>query len=433
MVGPMDMQHVVGRPSPPPIPRHLRTRRVHISSALLVGAVLAACSDGGITAPVAEEAGTTLRWNALARELVTIDRAAPPIAGRAYAYLSVAQYASAVAAHGMRPGAVPSLESLRGAHAPARAAIAAASARVLGALFPSHSARIEHELTGDLSALRGESIDRAAIERAVAIGTRIATSLEARANADGWNAVWTGTAPKGDGYWTGTAPQLPAWGLVRPWVWESGSELRAPPPPAVNSQEFRAALAEVRQIAETRTPAQLEIARFWADGAGTYTPPGHWNEIAAELIREHNLGDLSAARTLALMNIAIADATIGCWDTKYTYWLLRPWQADPAITTPIGQPPHPSYPSGHACTSGAGAGVLAALFPAEAENLERMAVEACDSRVYAGIHYRFDAEAGMTIGIRAAERALERGDHLLQQEIARAYAVPSSKRPQITE
>lgn len=72
--------------------------------------------------------------------------------------------------------------------------------------------------------------------------------------------------------------------------------------------------------------------------------------------------------------------------------------------------------------SGAGAEVLAALFPGEADDLERMAVEACDSRVYAGIHYRFDAEAGMTIGTRAADRALERGDQLLQAEIARAYA-----------
>ena len=422
MVGPMDTQHVVGRMSPPPIPRHLRARRIRIPNALVIGAILSACSDGGITAPVPEEAGTSVRWNALARELVTIDRAAPPIAGRAYAYLSLAQYASAVAAHGIRPGSVPSLESLRGAHAPSRAAIATASARVLGVLFPSHSARIQHELNADLSALRGESIDMAAIERAVAIGTRIATSLEARANADGWNAAWTGTAPNGDGYWTGATPQLPAWGQVRPWLWDSGSELRAPPPPAFNSQQFRDALAEVRQIAQTRTPAQMEVARFWADGAGTYTPAGHWNEIAARLIRERGVDEFGAARTLALMNVAMADAVIGCWDSKFAYWVIRPWQADPAITTPIGQPPHPSYPSGHACMSSAGAEVLAALFPSEAEDLERMAVEACDSRVYAGIHYRFDAEAGMTIGIRAAERALERGDQLLQEEIARAYA-----------
>src|SRR5687768_11417162 len=419
----MDSQHLVGGTASPPIPRHLRQRPVRFLSGLLVAvAAVSACSDSDVTAPVPEEAGTSVRWNALARELVTIDRAAPPIAGRAYAYLSVAQYASAVAARGIRPGALPSLESLRDAHSPSRAAIATASAHVLGALFPSHAARIEHELNADLAALRGQSIDMAAIERAAAIGTRIATSLHTRASADGWNTAWMGTMPNGAGYWTGTAPQLPAWGLVRPWLWESGSELRAPPPPAFDSEEFRDALAEVRQIGETRTAAQMEIARFWADGGGTYTPAGHWNEIAVQLIRERGVGELNAAHTLALMNIAMADAVIGCWDSKFAYWLVRPWQADPAITTPIGQPPHPSYPSGHACMSGAGARVLAALFPSEADDLERMAVEACDSRVYAGIHYRFDAEAGMTIGTRAAERALERGDQLLQAEIARAYA-----------
>ncbi len=418
----MDIQQRVGRTASPPIPRHLRQSPARFSIALLLAAAALSCSDGGVTAPVPEEAGTSVRWNALARELVTIDRAAPPIAGRAYAYLSIAQYASAVAARGIRPGTVPSLESLRDAQSPSRAAIATASAHVLRKLFPLHSVRIEHELSAELAALRGQSIEMPAIERAAAIGTRIAASLATRADADGWNAAWTGTLPNGDGYWTGNAPQLPAWGLVRPWLWDSGSELRASPPPAFNSQEFRDGLAEVRQIADSRTPAQMETARFWADGAGTYTPAGHWNAIAAQLIQERGVAELSAARTLALMNIAMADAVIGCWDSKFAYWLVRPWQADPAITTPIGQPPHPSYPSGHACMSGAGAEVLAALFPSEAEDLERMAVEACDSRVYAGIHYRFDAEAGMTIGIRAADRALERGDLFLQAEIARAYA-----------
>lgn len=418
----MDIRNLVGRAAPPPTARHLRknTARLLSGSLLTVGA-LAACSDG-VMAPVPEEAGTSVRWNALARELVILDRIDPPVAGRAYTYVSVAQYAAALSARGIRPDAIPSLATLRDAHSPSRAAIATASARVLGALFPSHGVRIEHQLAADLRALRGQSIEVAAIERAEAIGARIAVSLLERAQADGGDAVWTGTAPNGDGFWTGPSPQLPMWGQVRPWLWESGSELRAPAPPAFNSEQFRDALEEVRQIAETRTATQMEMARFWADGAGTYTPPGHWNEIATQLIRERGLGDLQAARTLALMNIAMADAAIGCWDTKFTYWVIRPWQADSRITTPIGQPPHPSYPSGHACFSGAGAKVLAAVFPSEAEDLDRMAVEACDSRVYAGIHYRFDAEAGMTIGIRAAERALERGDQLLQLEIARAYA-----------
>jgi hypothetical protein len=418
----MDIQDLVRRRAPSLTARHLRRSSLRLLSGIIVAAgALSACSDG-VTAPAPDDADTSVRWNTIARELVILDRTAPPIAGRAYTYLSVAQYAAAVAARGIRPNAIPSLASVRDARSPSRAAVATASAHILSALFPSQEARIQHELRVDVGALRGQSIDVAVIERAEAIGARIASSLVARAQDDGADAVWTGTAPNGDGYWVGSSPQLPMWGEVQPWLWDAGSELRAPPPPAFNSPEFLQALDEVRQIAETRTALQMEIARFWADGGGTYTPPGHWNEIATQIIQQRGLGDLQAARTLALMNLAMADAAIGCWDSKFTYWVIRPWQADARVTTPIGQPPHPSYPSGHACFSGAGARVLAALFPSEAEHLDHMAVEACDSRVYAGIHYRFDAEAGMTIGTRAADRALERGDQFLQSEIARAYA-----------
>ena len=395
------------------------TRRLLITA--LVAAAVSACSDS-TTAPEPVELTPTTRWNAIARELVISDRASPPMAGRAYAYLSVAQYAAAVAAYPIRPGDVPSLASLGRNRDPSNAAIATVSASVLRSLFPSHGARIDHELQADIAALRGEDVAIDAMERGESIGAAVAASIQARASTDRADAVWTGTVPNGDGYWIGTAPQLPLWGAVRPWLWNAGSELRAPPPPAFQSQEFRDALAEVREIAETRTPAQMEIARFWADGPGTSTPPGHWNAIASQLIRDRHLTELHAARTLALVNVAMADAFIGCWDSKFFYWVVRPYQADPAITTPIGQPPHPSYPSGHACGSSAAAAVLAALFPDVADELDRMAVEACDSRVYAGIHYRFDAEAGMAIGVAAAERTLERADELVRSEVARTFA-----------
>jgi membrane-associated phospholipid phosphatase len=387
----------------------------------LVVAALVACTDG-VTAPRPNaETSTTLRWNVLARELVVADRMAPPKASRAYAYLSVAQYASAMAARGFRPGVV-SLPAL--ADPPVgriEAAIATASARILAVMFPNQTARIDYELRADLASLRGRSATRSAIELGEAIGADVATSLEARASTDGADIEWSGSIPNGSGFWNGNAPSLPAWGLVRPWLWNSGSELRGVPPPSFDSDAFRAALAEVRQIADARTPAQLEIARFWADGVGTYTPPGHWNELAADLIRSSGMGELHVARTMALVNIAMMDAVIGCWDTKYAYWVMRPYQADTGISTPIGQPAHPSYPSGHACSSGAAAGVLASIFPAHASELEHLAVEACDSRVYAGIHYRFDAEVGMEIGSETATRTLERGDALVGSEIARAF------------
>ena len=108
--------------------------------------------------------------------------------------------------------------------------------------------------------------------------------------------------------------------------------------------------------------------------------------------------------------MATVDATIACYDAKYTYWFIRPYRADPAITTPIGRPNHPSYPSSHACGSSAAATVLAALFPAEASQLVAMAEEAGESRLYAGIHYRFDKDAGLRIGRQVAALALSRDD-----------------------
>jgi membrane-associated phospholipid phosphatase len=382
----------------------------------------AACSDG-ITSPSREAGPTTVvRWNVVARELVIVERMAPPKASRVYAYLSAAQYGAAIASR-----VPPSASSLHALLNPpfgrTEAAIANASARILMVMFPNQGARISQALQADRAGLRARGATPSAVDSGATVGGEIAGILEARASSDGSDTEWAGTVPNGPGLWNGGSPQLPAWGLVRPWLWASGQELRAPSPPAFDSDEFRAALAEVRQISDARTPAQLEIARFWADGAGTYTPPGHWNELAAELINSSGMSELHAARTMALVNVAMMDAVIGCWDTKYAYWLLRPYQADPGISTPIGQPPHPSYPSGHACSSGAAASVLGALFPARAAELEELAVEACDSRVYAGIHYRFDAEAGMAIGTKAAARALERADTLVRS------IIPTSPQP----
>src|SRR5215208_7373122 len=96
--------------------------------------------------------------------------------------------------------------------------------------------------------------------------------------------------------------------------------------------------------------------------------------------------------------MAAFDALIACNDAKYTYWLLRPVQADPAIKLAIGLPNFPSYPSNHACISAAQAEVIAAYVPGERRRLTALADEAAISRVYGGIHYRFDADTGLALG-----------------------------------
>src|SRR5262249_13767631 len=153
--------------------------------------------------------------------------------------------------------------------------------------------------------------------------------------------------------------------------------------------------AEVQRFVASPTPSETEIARFWADGPGTVTPPGHWFQIAGELIARDGLDTPRAARLLGLLGATLMDAAISCWDTNYAYLLLRPTQADPGLVTPIPTPPFPSYTSGHATFSAAASEVLAQFFPQDAARLRGLAEEAALSRVYGGIHYRFDSEVGM--------------------------------------
>jgi len=162
------------------------------------------------------------------------------------------------------------------------------------------------------------------------------------------------------------------------------------PPPALDSKEFKDALAEVKSISDNRTREQWRIADYWADGGGTFTPPGKWNFIAESLIRKNNFNELRCARTLALMNMAIMDAGICCWDVKYYFYIPRPSQMDPSIKTATGIPNFPSYTSGHATFSGAGSTVLEYIFPNDATSLKLQAEEAVLSRLYGGIHYSFD-------------------------------------------
>jgi hypothetical protein len=165
----------------------------------------------------------------------------------------------------------------------------------------------------------------------------------------------------------------------------------------------------VRCISDTRTPEQLAIARFWADGAGTATPSGHWNQIALDLSAKYQLNELRTARLLALMNMAEEDASICCWDAKYHYYMIRPSEADPQITLPVGLPNFPSYTSGHSTFSGAAAEVLAYVFPRESNSVRAMAQEASLPRIYGGIHYRFDCAAGLAVGQSIAALAIDRG------------------------
>src|SRR5262249_8764201 len=126
----------------------------------------------------------------------------------------------------------------------------------------------------------------------------------------------------------------------------------------------------------TRTADQTQIAKFWNDGAGTYTPPGHWNAIAEQVAQQQGDSLAQDARLFAELNVSLGDAAIACWDAKYTYNAWRPIQlagaAGTAVTSQIetianwnpliNTPPFPEYVSGHSTFSGAAATILTAVF-----------------------------------------------------------------------
>ncbi len=247
------------------------------------------------------------------------------------------------------------------------------------------------------------------------------TKSSRRATNDGSNAVVQPPGGSGPGVWIPTPPAflpylLPQWGFVVPFAMSSSSQFRPPGPPALDSQQYAADYEEVKQlgaaVGSTRTEDQTEIALFWADGAGTETPPGHWNSIAQIIGAAQGNTLEENARLFALLNIAMADAAICSWDAKYTFDFWRPVTAI-AFAEPelkwmsfIVTPPFPDYTSGHSTFSAAAATVLPLFFGTEDlpfttgsdflpgvfrsfSTCQDAAEEAALSRIYGGIHFRF--------------------------------------------
>ena len=325
-------------------------------------------------------------WVDVTLKEISRHRVNPPRASRALAHISVAVQRAST--RGVPP-------------------IHGAAAEVLGYLFPTRT-HFFHERAARLAP------SRSALRRGRAIGAEVVE----RARNDRSDASYSGTRLFGTGYWTeppGVAgPLEPAAGQWRAWNIASGSAYRPPPPPRPGDPEYANEVQRVYEVSRNLTAEERAIALFWADGAGTETPPGHWNRIALELVSAKRLSPRRAARAFALLNTAQADAFIAAWDAKYAYWSERPVQAirrtiDPAWSPFIPTPPFPGYVSGHSTTSGAASVVLARLFPARSRELAEMANEAAISRLYGGIHCPIDNDVGMALGRRVGRAALEHG------------------------
>jgi membrane-associated phospholipid phosphatase len=390
----------------------MRARSAVLAATL---AVLAACTDHA-PAPTgfdlsASRSGLPFTvglaspaWQARAATLVTQASLSPVVATRTYSEVGVAQYLAVQQADAaVGNNGRSQLEAERGA-------VAGASAVVLTYLFPGAAQTLEDLVTTQANAGPGEPHPDFA--RGEAIGRAVGAAIVARARADGFDRPFTGTIPTGPGFWvSNTSPATVAGGNlpgVTPWFLTSASQFRPGPPPAFGSAAFLAALAEIRQISDTRTADQTRIATFWALSNGTPTTAGFWIQVGTDGINAHALSEREATHLYALLSATMFDAQIGCWDAKETYWFIRPWQADPLITVvaAVGKPNHPSYISGHSCLSSSGAEVLSTFFPDDRDRLSAMVTEAGLSRMYGGIHYRFDIEAGQVLGRNVARFAI---------------------------
>lgn len=388
-------------------------------------------------------APASVGWQAQGRALVAARSLSPIVAARVYALLGVSQYGAVVNAdknvdgdgtiaadgQGFADGGRRRLEARRGA-------VAGASAAMLLSLFttPADTVLLTQRVLDEGNA--GPGGVHPYFTRGVAVGQAWAQVMKTWASADGFtrpictnapqsSTCWPGAYPAAaTGVWVsnpGMAPAGPQFGAMKPYFLTSPSQFHPPPPPAVGTAAYLADLAEVSSYSLTdasRTPDQLAEAVNLNLNVGSITPLGRWDEMASAFIAERGFDERAAAHVFALTNAAAMDAVIGCWEAKYTYYYWRPWVANPAITsTPIGRPNHSSYPSGHSCLSAAAADVLKAFFPepGHVAALEDLVERNGLSRIYAGIHYRFDITAGQALGraVAAAALAYDRAHGLL--------------------
>lgn len=381
--------------------------------------------------------------------VIVYDIFSPPQASRVYAYASIAAYEAlrhgdssyrtlAGQVNGLAPVPAPPATgalsySLAGVHAYMVVGEALTFSRErMDSLRRAMDARFAQRLAPDV------------YERSIAYGDTVARHILAWSGTDGYKESrgfpkFSVTARPGR--WIPTPPAYmdaiePAWGTLRPFVMDSGSQFRPRPPfpfDSTPSSPFMQEAREVYEIKATLTDEQKEILAFWdcnpyvmhVQGHTMFatkkiTPGGHWMGIVGIAARKAGADPLRAAEAYARTAIALADGFISSWDEKYRSNLVRPETVinryiDERWEPMLQTPPFPEYTSGHSVISNAAAVVLSDVFGdtfafADSTELEyglpvrsypsfmNAAAEAAISRLYGGIHYRRAVEEGVSQG-----------------------------------
>jgi membrane-associated phospholipid phosphatase len=368
-----------------------------------------------------ESAAPSYRWNQIALDEALRAGLNANIASRRLALLHTALADAMVAAWDSkyahdrpRPSAVdPSLQTAIApppspSYPDEHAVAGAVAAAVLGEMFPQRAAEFARlaEEAGRMRLLAGVAFP-SDVTAGAELGRQVAAVALEWGRRDRSDQHWTGGVPAGPGLWNGTNPIMPQAAAWVPWLLASPDEFR-PPPPVHDSPERAAEMAQVRGY--RRTPLSNARALFWEAAVGGLRNHEYWNLHAGRLLLEYGqaANPPRAARAYALLNVAFCDAGVACWDAKYAYWTIQPFQLDREFRTVFPTPNHPSYPAAHACFSMASSLVLGHLFPRDAAALTALGRESGESRVWAGIHYPGDVAAGQQLAQRVAGRAIER-------------------------
>jgi hypothetical protein len=389
------------------------------------------------------EAGTVTAWFDLMLELIKRTPGyTPPVAARALGYAGVTLYEALIPGMPEQRSLVGTLNGLSVVPATGRrpafhwpTVAGAALAGLFRELFVTAPPPLRAEIDM-LEAMVGAAAPRGVRDRSAERGRQVAQAIVGWSHDDGGHEGYLRNfpadydAPSGPGLWVPTPPGYqralqPTWGENRCLALTSADVCPPGPPPAYSADAgsaFYAEAVEVYEAVNQISDEQLEIARFWADNpATTATPPGHSVSITSQVLRQRTASLETAAGAYARVGIAVADAFIACWRTKYRYNLVRPItyineHIDPnwGSPLPVVTPPFPEYTSGHSVQSAAAATVLTELFGrhgfTDSTHADRglpsrsfgsfndFAEEAAISRLYGGIHYQSAIQAGLRQG-----------------------------------